>query len=168
MEKLNSILQLLTTMFVLGFFSAGLGMVFQSFMQPNMIFYPWAVFLMKLSRINEVWRHITRPLGRCRYCNGTWISIYIYQYFFKTFDIQILLIIVPTWFWLKIFSDYMFPDIDANGKVEAIYKINVSELPPTPVVPMLKSYVILGSFYSMVYIGIPFLSTKLPVLLAKL
>jgi hypothetical protein len=168
MEQINFVLSILLMSFSLGFFVAGLGMVFQWFMMPNMIFYPWAVLLMKASRINEVWRHITRPLGRCRYCNSTWIAIYVYKnkYIFGSLDVKVLFVIAATWFWLKIFTDYVFKDVDPNGKVEALFGFDSSILPPTPVIPMLKTYLILGTFYFMIYIGIPVLIPKIHLLLA--
>jgi hypothetical protein len=164
MEKLNSIIQLLTVMFALGFFSSCLAMVFQWFMMPNMILFPWAVLLAKGSRINEVWRHLMRPLGRCRYCNGTWISIYVYKHFFG-FNIEVLFIIAATWFWIMIISDYIFTKVDPNEAVEKIYHFEEFKR-PTPVIPMLKSYIILGAFYSMIYIGIPLFSDKIIPLIA--
>ena len=167
MEQFNVILTTLTTLLFLGFFVAGLGMVFQFFMTPNMIFYPWAVLLMKIARKGEIWRHLMRPLGRCRYCNSTWIAIYVYKsrYFFGSLDLRVLVLIAATWIWLKLFSDYIFRHIEPNEKVEAIYGLH--DLPPTPAVPMLKAYMILAVFYSMIYIVIPLVSDKIPVLLAN-
>jgi hypothetical protein len=146
-----------TLVLIIGFFAAMLELAFQAFMQPNMVFYPWAVFLMKLSQKHEILRHLTRILGRCRYCNGTWIGIYAYLYFFP-FDLRILFVIGITFMFIRLYTQYLFTDIDANGKVEALFGWSSDDLEPTPVKPMLQTYVIMGCFYSTVYLVIPYIT----------
>ncbi len=149
---------------IIGIFAACLEMAFQMFMQPNMFLYPWSVFIMNLAHRNEVWRHLTRVLGRCRYCNGTWVGIYIYLYFFP-FDLRVLLVIGITFLLIRILTD-LFTDIDPVGKTEALYNYDSDSLAPTPIKPMLQTYVIMGAFYSIVYIVIPLIYNK--VLLVQL
>lgn len=134
----------------IGFFVASLELAFQYFMMPNMILYPWAVLLSKISRINEPLRHLMRPMGRCRYCNATWIAMYAYFFLFGH-DLSVLFLIGTTFFWLKVLSELKpFAEIDGT-KVDEVRGITYATA--TPWQAMLKSYVILGAFYAFMYIG---------------
>jgi hypothetical protein len=133
----------------IGLFVAGLELAFQWFLMPNMIMYPYAVFLSNLSKKNEIWRHLTRPLGRCRYCNATWIAIYTF-FILYGHDIRVLFLIGTTFIWLKIFSAMpAFADIDGN-KVDDVRGVTYATA--TPWQAMMKSYAVLGSFYALVYL----------------
>jgi hypothetical protein len=138
----------------LAFMVACLEMTFQMFMQKNMILYPWAVLLANIAKHNEVLRHLMRPMGRCRYCNSIWISFYVYVYFFG-YNISVLLMFGLTTLFVKLLSDYVFKDVDANTGVDERYKIVYKQ--DTPWLAMMKSYGVLGAFYSTVYIVIPWL-----------
>jgi hypothetical protein len=145
-------LALIALITVISFITACLAMMFQVFQQPNMIAYPWAVLLMRISQKGEVWRHLMRPFGRCRYCNGIWITIYAYKYVFG-FNLLILFAMGLNFFFIWVLDHYVIKDIDPNDRVETIY--NVQFGPPTPWQAMIASYTVLGSFYAVIYIVIP-------------
>lgn len=158
---------------------ASLEMTFQYYMQPNMILYPYSVLLSWISAKGEVWRHLMRPLGRCRYCNGVWIFIYSYTYLTR-YELIPKLQFIPTIIvvllgigllsvLITILGKYVFPDVDAAGKTDEERKVSYmielrdeeTLLPKmvmknTPWQAMLKSYVLLGIFYSTVYVVIPY------------
>jgi hypothetical protein len=173
METLINLLLVL----LIGFMAACLGMCFQRFMEKNMIFFPWAVFIAWLSMKGEVWRHLTRPLGRCRYCNSTYIALYgfyllVYPYMDLPDKMKILCMFLSvgiTFFFIKIFTDYLFPDIDPNGDAEKYLELvsKIEKMKPTPVRPMLWSYLVIASVYGFFYIVIPFMTIQLPQLLAS-
>lgn len=56
--------------------------------------------------------HLTKPLGRCPYCNGTWIAIFYYWLFFG-FDLCIFLFIGVVWFFIKLI-DYILSEYDRD------------------------------------------------------
>jgi hypothetical protein len=147
-------LALIALIAIISFITACLAMMFQVFQQPNMIAYPWAVLLMRISQKGEIWRHLMRPFGRCRYCNGVWITIYAYKYVFG-FNLLILFAMGLNFFFVWVLDHYVIKDIDPNLKVEAIYKVQFG--PPTPWQAMMKSYAILGTFYALIYIVLPIL-----------
>lgn len=155
MELLELFLQLI----VIAFFVACLEMAFQYFMHPNMILYPYAVLLSWIAQKGEIWRHLMRPLGRCRYCNGIWISFYVFKALFPYLIIQkfivVLLVFGLTAFFIRILSTYLFPEIDPAGKVDEARQVVFAHA-NTPYQAMLKSYAILGSFYALVF-GLPVL-----------
>lgn len=148
-------IEMLFTLILIGFLVACLELTFQMYMQPNMILYPYGVLLMKLSQKGEVMRHLMRPLGRCRYCNATWIAFYVYVYFYG-YDLSVLLLVGITTLFVKILSDHSpFKDVDANGKIEALYGVAITG--NTPPGSMLWAYLILAIFYANIYITIPLL-----------
>lgn len=145
---------------ILGLFVAALELAYQCFMEPNMFFYPWAVLLHKLARKNQILAHLTRVLGRCRYCNATWVGIYAYLYLGFDLDLKILFVIASVFFFLKILTAWsIFDDIAPNRKVAEIYDKKEVKMPPTPPIPMLWAYLIMGIIYSIIYIVIPYLIT---------
>ena len=150
---------------------ASLELAFQMFMRPNGILYPYSHLLLRLALKNEVLRHITRLLGRCRYGNAIWIAFYVYVYFYG-YELPVLLMVGFTYVILYILSETFFKDVDPNAEVEAEYMytyadsdeyeygltgkpylINISGT--TSVIPMLWAYLILGLFYSIIYVVIP-------------
>jgi hypothetical protein len=147
-----SALGLIVLIIVVSFITACLAMMFQVFQQPNMIAYPWAVLLMRISQKGEIWRHLMRPFGRCRYCNGIWITIYGFK---LLFGIHWLLICAMglNFFFVWVLDHHVIPDINPNDKVETIYNVHFG--PPTPWQAMMKSYAVLGSFYAVIYIVLP-------------
>ena len=134
---------------ILSVLVACLEMTFQMFMQPNMILYPYSVLLSAIARKGEVWRHLMRPLGRCRYCNAIWIMIYAYKYFFG-FDVIILLAFGLTTLFVKLLTSYIFPDVDAASKTDEAR--GISYIIDTPHGAMLLSYIILGGFYVVTFL----------------
>jgi hypothetical protein len=144
METLTiDVLIFYTALIFVGFFIACLELAFQYFMMPNMILYPWAVLLSRISRKNEIFRHLMRPFGRCRYCNCTWISVYCYFILFG-YNIQILFLVGISFFFLKILSaTSAFVNINAI-KVDEVEGVKYAI--DTPWQAMMKSYVILGLF----------------------
>lgn len=150
---------------------ASLELAFQMFMRPNGILYPYSHLLLRLALKNEVLRHITRPLGRCRYCNATWIAFYVYVYFYG-YELPVLLMVGFTYVTLYVLSETFFRNVDPNAEVEAEYismyaysdeyEYDINGKPSligitgnTPVIPMLWAYLILGLFYSIIYVVIP-------------
>jgi hypothetical protein len=154
------------TIVVLSFFVACLEMTFQYFMQPNMILFPYSVLLAKIASKGEVWRHLMRPLGRCRYCNAIWITFYSYKYLLHL-DILVLLAFGVTTLFITVLSKYVFADIDSASPADkligadyTIYDENAEKVVTinTPYQAMLYSYVILGAFYAIVYFVVPNIS----------
>ena len=167
METITFLFELM----LLGLAVACLEMAFQMFMRPNAILYPYALLLLRLSMKNEVLRHIARPLGRCRYCNATWIAFYVYVYFYG-YELPVLLMIGFTFLFLRLLDTKVLRNIDPNDEVEKEYIasfVTESEYDfdingniylhavsgNTPAIPMLWAYLILGLFYSIIYIVIP-------------
>ena len=142
--------------FVLSFMTACVAMMFQYFMMPNMIAFPWAVLLMRISQKGEIWRHLMRPLGRCRFCNGIWITMYAYMYFRKLEAIMVLAMGL-NFFFIWILSRYVIMEVDPNERVEEIFKVEW-KVKHTPYQAMLKSYAIIGAGYIIMYGIIPLLT----------
>lgn len=149
-----SALGLFLIFIILSLITAGLAMMFQVFQQPNMIFYPWAVLIAHIAKQGEIWRHLMRPFGRCRYCNGIWITIYAYKFLFG-FNPLIILAIGLNFIFIWVLDYYVIIDIDPVKKVDKLHNITFKE-EYTPWQAMMKSYVILGSFYSTIYIVLPY------------
>lgn len=153
------------TIAIFALFIGTLEMMFQMYMQPNMILYPWSVLLAKISSKGETWRHLMRPLGRCRFCNAIWITFYAYWIVFG-FDLPMMLLafgLVTTS--VELLGKYIFPTVDASGRTDAELGYSYMHfdadgnyvMKNTPWQNMLKSYVILGAFYFTVYVIIPIL-----------
>ena len=151
------------TIIVFSMFVGLLEMMFQYFLQPNMILYPYSVLLSKLSSKSEVLRHLMRPLGR--FCNAIWITFYSYNYIFG-FDIYVLFAFGMTTFWVEVLGKYVFKEVDSAGKTDAEEGVSYMEwdeesmsmkMRNTPWQSMLWSYLILASFYAVIYIIIPIL-----------
>lgn len=141
----------ITIIFIIAIISSLMGMMFQKFMEPNMIAFPWAVLLFKIAKKGEIWRHLMRPLGRCRYCNSIWIMMFIFKYIFGL-HIFIFLSMGLTFGLVYFWDTYVMKDIDPNGKVEKIYNYEW-EIKFTPWQAMMKSYIILICPYVIVYIA---------------
>ena len=133
----------------LGFIIACLELCFQYFMCKNMIFYPYAVLLSWTAFQNQTLNHLTRPLGRCRYCNAVWIAFYVYQYIYGT-NIMVLFLFAIAFFFIWILSSTLFKGINPSDYVDK--KNNRSYTESTSWQAMLKSYVILLNFYALVYL----------------
>jgi hypothetical protein len=113
--SINLITELLLY-FILGFMVATLELCFQQFMTPNMIFNKYALWLLSFnpnSLINKpniikriIW-YLSKPLGLCPYCNGTWIAITVYLYFFSI-KLPILLFIGISWFFIHLIKTKIF------------------------------------------------------------
>lgn len=141
-------LELIITIVSLSILTACLAMTYQIFMLPNMIFYPVAVGLGHLANINQMWNHISRPLGRCRYCNAIWIGSFAFSYKFgHTIFLLLFFGMIPIFVFLL--SKYVFPKVDPNKKVDKKYGFSYTSRTPWP--DMLKSYVIIGSFYLVIF-----------------
>jgi hypothetical protein len=91
-------------------------------MTPGMIFNKYALWLLKYkdplkhdTSIDEestwkklligTWYNIIhtlrKPLGLCPYCNGTWIAVVVFVYFFKL-NLTIFLFIGIVWFFIRL------------------------------------------------------------------
>lgn len=145
---------ILFTIIALSLMVALLEMTFQYFMQPNMILYPYSALLSYIANKGEVWRHLMRPLGRCRYCNATWITFYAYKYALGL-DLYVLFAFGMTTLFVNLLTKYVFSDVDPATKTDSAYGIEYNS--DTPVKAMLYSYVILGVFYATVYLLLPLL-----------
>lgn len=93
-------------LFLLSLMTASLSLFFQECMEPGMIFrryYLWLTYhWIKNWRKKDRWkRWLLKPSGMCVYCNGAWISIMFFMYFFGP-DIKILLFLGLNYMWTKI------------------------------------------------------------------
>jgi hypothetical protein len=72
-------------MITLIFLIALVGFTFQLMTDPReeMIFSFYGRFLIKLSKRNKLWFHITKPLGLCIVCNTVWIGLLLTLFFFN-------------------------------------------------------------------------------------
>jgi hypothetical protein len=81
-------------------------------MTPGMIFNKYGNYLSKIVKYSNICKkynkskpfvyilsYLSKPLGLCPYCNGTWIAIIVYIYFFSL-SLQIFLFIGITWFFI--------------------------------------------------------------------
>ena len=100
MQSLIEILIRFFLLIVLGFATATLGLCFYHFQDKDMIFAPYSKWLNKMAYKSIFWRYLTMPLGRCPYCNTTWIAIVVYIYYFS-FSLEIFLFIGIVWFFVK-------------------------------------------------------------------
>jgi hypothetical protein len=146
-------LGLIMLFIIIGFLTASLAMMFQVFQQPNMIFYPWAVLLAHISKKGEMWRHLMRPFGRCRYCNGIWITIYAFKLMFGVHWL-ILLALGSNFIFVWLLDHYVIPNVEPNTKVDTLYHIEFKHA-QTPWQAMMRSYAVLGIFYAFIYIALP-------------
>ncbi len=103
--------------FLLAVLSASLSLSFHQFMEDGMIFQFYADFLRKLrygkakwkkmkfhtepTDKNKFWAYLSKPLGLCPHCSGTWIGIGIYLIYLPI-GIDILLFIGINWLLIKI------------------------------------------------------------------
>lgn len=143
----------LVQLIILGFVIAALEMFFQRCMLPNNILYPYGVLLSTLAWQGEIWRHLARPLGRCRYCNSAWISFYVYAFLYG-YSLPVLLLMGLTAFFVAILSELaMFKEIDPVDKIDGYYDREYGK--DTPWQSMMWSYLILGGFYVTIYVVIP-------------
>ena len=151
-------------LFFLAFAIACLEMMFQYFMSKNMILYPWAVLLAKISHSNGVLRHLMRPMGRCRYCNAIWIAFYVFVYFFG-YSITVLLLFGLVTLFVRLLSTYVFADVDSVTPVDEFYGYKYPA--DTTWQQMMKGYAILGTFYLFMYVVVPLIihGFKAPVML---
>jgi hypothetical protein len=136
---------------VLAFLVACLEMAFQYFMMPNMILYPYAVLLAHFARKNGAFRHLARPLGRCKYCNSIWIGFYVFYYFFG-YSITVLLLFGLIFLFVRLLSDYVFQNVDGI-MVDSVYGFEYPK--DSTWQDMMKAYVVLGIFYTFMYLIFP-------------
>lgn len=177
METLLFFFSFIMVLIMISFLVACLEMTFQLYMQPNMILYPYSVFLSWFTEKGEVFRHLARPLGRCRFCNGTWIMIYTFIYLTK-FNILPKVSFIPTIiliglsvgltaFFINVLMQTAFKGVDPvtmtdkergmNRYEKYIMESNQVVLTFTPWQAMMKSYGVLAVFYGSIYIFIPYL-----------
>lgn len=151
--SLGSVLGLTLLIFLIGVITGIIEMMFQYFMQRNMILYPWAILLAKIASINEPLRHLMRPFGRCRFCNSIWICMYTYIYIIG-FNPLILFAFAFNFMTVWLLTKYVFPlvepseDADEDLQIEHKYQY-------TPWQAMLKTYAIMGVGYAIIYGIIP-------------
>ena len=88
---------------LLGFMTATLGLCFEHFTRPNMIFNWYHTILKKWASKSKFGEYITKPLGLCPYCSSTWISIVVFIHFFDL-NITILLFIGVVWFFVHLIN----------------------------------------------------------------
>ena len=150
---IGTVLGLFLLFSLVAILSAFAAMMFQWFQQPNMIFWPWAILLSKISSKGEMWRHLMRPLGRCRYCNGIWITMYAFIYIFG-FNLLILLAMAMNYMSIYLLSTYVITNLDPAAQADKHLKIQF-EHANTPWQDMLKTYAIMGAGYSIIYGIIP-------------
>jgi hypothetical protein len=108
-----------------------------------MIFYPWAVLLAHISKKGEMWRHLMRPFGRCRYCNGIWITIYAFKLMFGVHWL-ILLALGSNFIFVWLLDHYVIPNVEPNTKVDTLYHIEFKHA-QTPWQAMMRSYAVVYS-----------------------
>lgn len=110
--------------FLLGFTVALLALCFNHYLKPGMIFNWYASWLLRhqanlefyqtnknksgFTRLYWSWYnyrnilgYLAKPLGLCPYCNGTWIAIIVYIYYFGI-SIELFLFIGIVWFFIKL------------------------------------------------------------------
>ena len=151
--SLGSFLNMTLLIFILGITTGVIGMMFQYFMMPNMILFPYAILLSKIASKGEIWRHLMRPLGRCRYCNSIWICMYAYIYIIG-FNPLILFAFAFNFLTVYAFSNYIMPNLDPSAEADKTTKV-VFGYKNTPWQAMLKTYAIMGFGYAIIYGIIP-------------
>lgn len=131
---------------------ACLEMAFQFFMMPNMILYPYGVLLSKLSHVNNVFRHLASPLGRCPYCNGTWVAFYVYKYFYGV-SLPVLLLIGVTMLFVYLLQKHIFFKVEPAYRIDSkLYGVKYAqEMEDIGVADMLYAYLILIAVYAVIY-----------------
>ena len=104
--------QLATFMFLFIFIGVGCGfaeMAFQHYMSQGQILEPYRRFLLKYMRYYHICKrygrkrnvyaywfgYITRPLGMCPYCNGVWLTLIIFTWFYYVL-IGTWILFIPT------------------------------------------------------------------------
>jgi len=86
---------------LLSFFSACLAICFNEMLKPGNLFNWYAKILLKACKKSRVMNFLSKPLGLCPFCNGTWIGIFVYFYFFG-FNLPIFLFIGINYFFIQI------------------------------------------------------------------
>lgn len=91
---------------LLSLMTASLSLFFQECMEPGMIFRRYYLFLVyhwiKNWRKVDRWkRHLLKPFGLCVYCNGTFVAMQFFIYFFGP-RIELFLFLGLNYLWIKI------------------------------------------------------------------
>lgn len=92
---------IILTLISLSFLTATLAFFFQYCLKPNMIFHFYFIWLTKLELKHSLLHYISKPLGLCIYCNGTWIAITVFIYYYG-FNPAIFLFLGSNWFFIHI------------------------------------------------------------------
>jgi hypothetical protein len=84
------------------FLAACLEMAFQEYMDRNMIFEWYFTFISKLYSRGGLLKKISMVMGKCIFCHGFWLSVAIYIWHYKSFNIvNMLLFAGLNWFFIK-------------------------------------------------------------------
>jgi hypothetical protein len=91
---------------LLSLMTSALSLFIQDCMGPGMIarrYYLWLIYhWMRNWRKKDRWRRwLLKPLGLCVYCQGAWIAIIAYLYYFGP-KIEIVFLLGMNYLWLKI------------------------------------------------------------------
>jgi hypothetical protein len=71
------------TLLIISFLAACIEIMFQGFMEREMILEPYYELLKKLYKSCSFGKWISKPLGLCRFCHGFWIALFIYFIYFN-------------------------------------------------------------------------------------
>jgi hypothetical protein len=133
MPQLSVITQLMLSLILLGLGTASLELCFQHYLTPGMIFNWYAKWLDKKQDLVKemvgtykmrkfigfnrlaviktspqlIIGYLAKPLGLCPYCNGTWIAIVVYWYFFGL-NLPIFLFIGINWLFIYTIREGLF------------------------------------------------------------
>lgn len=84
----------------------GYGMIFNSYAKWLLSFDKgeglyWKKYISKnQTRFGLIMYYLSKPLGLCPYCNGTWVAIFYYILWFKTVDFNLFLLIGVNWLFI--------------------------------------------------------------------
>lgn len=92
----------------LAFMSATLAIAFNEMLKVNGIFNFYAKFLLRKAKTSILWQYLSKPLGLCPFCNGTWIGIVVYLYFFGL-NLPILLFVGLNYFCIMVIYSIFNP-----------------------------------------------------------
>jgi len=84
------------------FLAVCLEIAFQEYMDRNMIFEWYFRFISKLYSRGGLLKKISMVMGKCIFCNGFWVSIGVYIWCYKKFDlVEMLLFAGLNYFFIK-------------------------------------------------------------------
>jgi hypothetical protein len=148
-------MKLLLEIILLGITVGCLEMAFQHYMWPNNIFYPYGYLLAKVGNVNSVLLFVASPLGRCPYCNGTWIAFYAYKYFYGI-NLPVLLCIGVVMITVSVIKEKIFLfSIDSAVKIDEVLEIERRFI-KSPW-PILGALLLIGWVYFVIYVIVPIL-----------